>query len=83
MLSRTLSADHWRTAWAASVEGAALAGLGQYPVAETMLLTSLKTLENGPGSGGRAIYVRATRRFLANLYRVWGKAQLAARYAAQ
>lgn len=83
MLSRTLSPDHWRAAWAASVEGAALAGLGEHAAAESLLLASLKKLQEDPGSGSRTVYVQATRKFLRSLYRTSGKPDLAARYAAR
>jgi tetratricopeptide (TPR) repeat protein len=82
-LSDTLAPEHWRTAWAASVEGAAFAGLSRYENAEPMLIAGLRTLQRDPGSGSRVVYIDTTRRFLADLYRAWGKPQLAVSYAAR
>lgn len=82
-LSESLSPEHWRTAWATSIEGAALAGLSEYDDAEPMLLNGLKRLQSGPGSGSRHRYIQATEKYLSGLYRTWGKPQLAARYASR
>ena len=77
---RIWSPDHWRTANAASAEGAALAGLGQYAAAETLLLDSYAKL--GEDSGALPIVVADTTRRLADLYSAWGKSDEAARYQA-
>ncbi len=81
-LTTQLPENHWRTAWAASVEGASLAQLGKFDEAEKMLLASLATLKQGPGSGSRTIYINLTNGYLAGLYRKWGKPERAAKYAA-
>jgi tetratricopeptide (TPR) repeat protein len=76
----SLSELHWRTAGAASVEGAALAGLHRYAEAEALLLKSLEVLDSDPGAWPG--FVRDTRRRLADLYRVLGRPDDAARYLA-
>ncbi len=78
--TRALSENHWRTAGAASVEGAALTGLSQYEPAEALLLQSLEVLTSDPGA--LPVFVTDTQRRLAELYRVWGKPDKAARYLA-
>jgi len=75
-----LSENHWRTASAASAEGAALAGLRQYASAETLLLQSFAVFRNDAGT--LPIVVAKNTRRLADLYRRWGKPDAAARYAA-
>ena len=78
--ARALSGNHWRTAGAASVEGAALTGLGQYQAAETLLLESLAILKGDVGA--LPAFVTDTERRLADLYRRWGKPEEAARWLA-
>ncbi len=73
MLAEVLPAAHWRIAWAESVEGAALARLGEHAAGEKLLLHALAALERADGSGSRRVYVRSTRGFLRELYRGWGK----------
>lgn len=78
--THALSEHHWRTAGAASVEGAALTGLRQYRTAETLLLQSLDILN--ADDGALPVFVADTRQRLADLYRLWGKPDEAARYLA-
>jgi tetratricopeptide (TPR) repeat protein len=78
-----LSAEHWRTAWASSVEGASLGNLAQFDVAESTLLDSLGTLREGPGSGARIVYIESTLKYLANLYAAWGRPARASEYLAE
>ena len=73
MFISTLSAGHWRVAWAGSVEGASLARLGEYEKAEQLLLESKARLEDGPDSGSRKVYIEITVGYLADLYQAWGK----------
>src|SRR5690606_25302990 len=75
-----LSETHWRTAGAASVEGAALTGLRRYDEAEALLLKSLDVLTSDPGA--LPAFIRDTRRRLAELYRETGRPNDAARYLA-
>ena len=82
VLTTQLSKDHWRTAWAASVEGSSLAHLQKFEAAEKMLLNSHAALKEGPGSGGRTVYVQITSEYLADLYTTWGKPDLAKKYLA-
>jgi tetratricopeptide (TPR) repeat protein len=72
--------DHWRTMIAASAEGAALAGLGQYAEAEKLLLRSHAILSTDEAA--LPVFVTETTRQLARLYQSWGKTEEAARYAA-
>ena len=73
MFTSTLSADHWRVAWAGSVKGASLTRLGKYGEAEQLLLKSHARLEQGPGSGSRKVYIEIAAGYLADLYREWDK----------
>ena len=78
--TNALSADHWRTANAASAEGAALAGLRQYESAEALLLQSRERLLGDEGA--LPVDVVKTTRRLADLYSAWGKPAEASRYRA-
>ena len=49
MFAETLAPDHWRTAWAGNVEGAALLQLGRLKQAETALQQSYDTLRDDAG----------------------------------
>ena len=82
VLTTLLSEDHWRTSWAASVEGSSLAHLQQFEIAEEMLLNSHAALKQGPGAGSRIVYIEITVGYLADLYRDWGKPEQAAQYIA-
>jgi len=77
-LLSTLPEDHWLVAYAASAEGAALAELGSYPEAESLLLASLEPLKLAPIPGA----VEQNRIRLAELYAGWGKPGEAARIRA-
>jgi tetratricopeptide (TPR) repeat protein len=74
----TLSEDHWRTAWARNVQGAALVGLARYETAEPLLLESHADL--AIAENVRAIYVTKAREHLVALYSAWGRPAEAARY---
>jgi tetratricopeptide (TPR) repeat protein len=78
IFAATLPPGHWRTAWSASVEGAALTRLGRFDEAEALLLDSYRNLQDNPGS--RAGYIDETRAFLADLYTAWGKPAEASKY---
>ncbi len=82
LFAELLPPGHWRTAWSASVEGASLTAMKQFEAAEQLLLESYKILLDNPGGGSRAGYIEETRGFLADLYRIWGKPEQAARYVA-
>ena len=79
MFTSALSASNWKTAIAQSVNGAALAGVHMYPEAEKELLSAY-TLLNQDGAA-LPTYRMLARRYLADLYRAWGRPTDAARYA--
>jgi tetratricopeptide (TPR) repeat protein len=74
-----LSATNWKTAIAESINGAALAGIGQYPEAEQHLVQSYTVLSND--AGAPAMYRKLARSYLEGLYRSWGRPSDARRYA--
>jgi hypothetical protein len=79
ILAAGLPSGHWRSAVAAAVEGAALAGLHEYTEAEPLLRGAFGVLERDPGA--LLVYVRATQRYLFDLYSAWGRPQDAAAYS--
>ena len=77
---KALAPDHWRTATAASTEGAALAGLQRYDEAEKLLLESFSVLRSD--SGALRFYTSNASRWLAKLYQSLGRPAEAAKYLA-
>jgi tetratricopeptide (TPR) repeat protein len=65
ILSPALSPTHWKTAVAESAEGAALAGLGRYAEARTLLTRSVDILARD--GGAPADYHRLAQRYLEQL----------------
>jgi tetratricopeptide (TPR) repeat protein len=78
--SANLPPGQWRTAIAESVEGAALAGLGDLKQAETVLLKSYATLT--ADSGTWPIYKQQASAYLHQLYARMKRPSEAQRYAA-
>ena len=76
ILEAKLPEDHWQVAMAQNAEGAALAGLGDYTDAESLLLTSLPRLGGSPLPG----LEKTGRERLARLYTAWGKPDTARQY---
>jgi tetratricopeptide (TPR) repeat protein len=76
ILEAKLPNDHWQVAMAQNAEGAALAGLGQYETAESLLLSSLPNLGGSPLPG----LEKTGRDRLASLYTRWGKPEKAGNY---
>ena len=76
MFAAALPDGHWRTAVAASAEGAALAGLRRYAEAEPLLIDSYTMLK----SDATAIpaFVDEAGERLVSLYELWGKPEKAA-----
>jgi tetratricopeptide (TPR) repeat protein len=74
------SDQHWRTASAATAEGAALAGLRRYEEAEAILVQSFTVLKND--ASATSFYVANATRWLADLYQKLDKPDEAARYRA-
>ncbi len=67
IFTASLSADHWRTAIAESIEGAALAGLGRYPEAEARLTHGSAILSKNSGAG--LVYRTLSQHYLDSLHR--------------
>jgi hypothetical protein len=74
-----LSASNWKTWLAESVNGAALAGLGEYAQAEQQLVHGYAILSKDEGV--LPTYRALARGYLQDLYRRWGRPQDAQRYA--
>jgi tetratricopeptide (TPR) repeat protein len=81
MFTSALSASNWKTAVAQSVNGAALAGVHMYPEAEKELLQAYTLLNQD--AAALPSYRMLARRYLAKLYRQWGRPAEAARYAVE
>lgn len=80
IFTKRFSATSWETALANSVQGAALAGLGEYPGAESELLHGYTILKND--GGAVPMYRSLVRGYVRALYQRWGRPQDAERYAA-
>ena len=78
---KSLGTKHWRTAAAASAEGAARAGLKQFDRAEPLLVDSHAVLHGG--SGAVSYYLKSSDRWLGRLYQSTGRPDKAAKYLAQ
>jgi hypothetical protein len=78
ILEANLPKDHWQVAMAMNAEGAALAELGEYENAESLLLSSLPKLQGSPLPG----LEKTGRARLAALYTMWGKPDKAGKYRA-
>ena len=71
ILAANLSEDHWRVAMAASAEGAALTGLGDFAAAEPLLVHSNEVLSQG--GAAMALLSEQSQERLDELYAVWQK----------
>jgi tetratricopeptide (TPR) repeat protein len=78
---KSLGREHWRTASAASAEGAARAGLAQFQQAEPLLVQSRTVLHGG--TGALTYYLKSSDRWLGRLYQSTGRPEKAAKYLAQ
>ncbi len=67
IFTAALSAEHWRTAIAESIEGAALTGLGRYAEAEVRLTHGCGVLSKN--SGAEWVYRSLAQRYLDTLHR--------------
>lgn len=79
ILTKSLSATNWKTAFARSVVGAAHTGLGEYQAAEQQLLPAYKLINDD--AGAMPMYRTLARRYLETLYQRWGRPAEARRYA--
>jgi tetratricopeptide (TPR) repeat protein len=66
IFTAALSADHWRTAVAESIEGAALTGLGRYAEAEARLTHANEVL--GKNNGAMWVYRSLAQHYLDTLH---------------
>ena len=80
VLTQTYGEEHWRTAWARSRQGAALADLFRFAEAEPLLVDAYETLRSS--GGARPVHVRTTLESVASLYLAWGRPEDAASYQA-
>jgi tetratricopeptide (TPR) repeat protein len=78
---KSLGREHWRTASAASAEGAARAGLAQFQQAEPLLVESRTVLHGG--TGALTYFLKSSDRWLGRLYQSTGRPEKAAKYLAQ
>jgi tetratricopeptide (TPR) repeat protein len=67
IFTAALSADHWRTAIAESIEGAALTGLGRYAEAEARLTHGNEVL--GKNNGAQWVYRSLAQHYQDTLHR--------------
>jgi len=67
IFTAALSAEHWRTAIAESIEGAALTGLGRYAEAEARLTHGCGVLSKNNGGGW--VYRSLAQQYLDTLHR--------------
>jgi hypothetical protein len=79
IFTTAFSATSWRTGLAETVDGAALAGMGEYPAAEKSLLHGYAILKDDASTV--RMYRVLARRYVEDLYRRWGRPQDARRYA--
>ncbi len=79
-LEKALGPDHWRTAWARVLEGAALTALERFAAAEPALLEGYRTLRTA--AGARPTQTAAASRYLADLYLASGHPEKADPYLA-
>jgi len=77
--TKAFSATHWRTAVAQSVQGAARAGLGEYPEAERLLTSGYQILSSDLGA--LPTYRNRARGYLEDLYQRWRRPMPAAQVA--
>ena len=77
-LAAALGPEHWRTAWAHALEGAALTKLERFAEAEPLLLEAHSALEQD--TGARGAQVDSTAGYLSDLYTAWGRPEDAGRY---
>lgn len=80
ILAETLSPEHWRTAWAAVIEGAALTEVEEFASAETLLIRNIGIIQANPGAGTH--HRDAARQYIKQLYDAWGRPELAAEHIA-
>ena len=78
-MATSYGADHWRTAWALSLEGASLSALDRFADAEPLLLQAYEILSSN--AGARVSQVESALQYLADLYTAWGRPEDAARYS--
>ena len=80
ILTEAFGEEHWRTAWARSLQGDALVAMGQFADAEPLLVDSFNLLQvNG---GARPAQVQAALDRVISLYESWGRQEQARAFVA-
>ena len=77
-LSQTYGEGHWRTAWARSIQGAALAELQRFTEAEPLLVNGYESLRDN--SGARPAHAQKALERVANLYMACGRPEAGESY---
>jgi tetratricopeptide (TPR) repeat protein len=80
MFATTMSPTSWRTGLAESVNGAALAGMGEFADAEKQLQHGYALMRDD--ASAVPMYRTLVRRYVEDLYRRWGRPQEARRFLA-
>lgn len=78
ILSSAYGENHWRTAWARTLRGAALSRQGQFEEAEPLVVASYQVLRSD--SGARQAYVQDALEHVIELYEAWGRPEEADSY---
>ena len=75
VLAQAYGEDHWRSAWAQSIKGAALSQLGQFEEAEPLLVTAYENLRDNPGA--RTSYIDKAQQRMQQLIEASGDSDMA------
>ena len=79
ILDQAYGGEHWRTAWARSLQGAALAQLERYVEAEPITVASYEALRDN--AGARPVHINTALERVVTLYQSWGRPDQARLYA--
>jgi hypothetical protein len=78
-LASSFGPEHWRVAWARTIQGASYAELHSFADAEPLLLDGYARLSEA--AGGRKMQIDFARRRLVRLYTTWGRPAEATRFS--
>jgi hypothetical protein len=79
ILSQAYGDDHWRTAWAKSLQGAALAKLERFEEAEPIAVAAYEALRINDGA--RPVHIDTARQRVVDLYLAWDRPERAGSFA--